>query len=128
MPNPAFYDRQRRRFSTWGVPRFLFSFDETLDGTLVLPRGLASLVSTVVKEAGSALEVVDERASGAPQQFGFTARLRDDQEAAVADLADHDLGVLVAPPGSGKTVVACALIARHATSRFCPAPTRPTCA
>ena len=23
MANPAFYDRQRRRFSTWGVPRFL---------------------------------------------------------------------------------------------------------
>ena len=23
MPNPVFYDRQRRRISTWGVPRFL---------------------------------------------------------------------------------------------------------
>jgi hypothetical protein len=41
MPNPAFYDRHRRRFSTWNVPRFLHSFDETLDGRLVLPRGLA---------------------------------------------------------------------------------------
>ena len=41
MANPAFYDRQRRRMSTWGVPRFLHSFDETLDGRLVLPRGLA---------------------------------------------------------------------------------------
>ena len=26
MPNPAFYDRQRRRFSTWGIPRFLHSY------------------------------------------------------------------------------------------------------
>jgi superfamily II DNA or RNA helicase len=116
MPNPAFYDRQRRRFSTWGVPRFLYSFDETVDGTLVLPRGLAALVSTVVEEAGSVVEVVDERAPGAPKQFAFTARLRDDQEAAVADLADHDLGVLVAPPGTGKTVIACGLIARRGTS------------
>jgi superfamily II DNA or RNA helicase len=116
MPNPAFYDRQRRRFSTWGVPRFLYSFDETIDGTLVLPRGLAPLVSTVVAESGSAVEVVDARAAGTPRQFGLTARLRDDQEVAVADLADHELGVLVAPPGAGKTVIACALIARHATS------------
>jgi superfamily II DNA or RNA helicase len=116
MPNPAFYDRQRRRFSTWGVPRFLRSFDETLDGRLVLPRGLAGLLSTVVREAGSALEIDDRRAEGTPQQFVLTATLRDDQADAVADLAEHDHGVLVAAPGAGKTVIACALIARHDTS------------
>lgn len=116
MPNPAFYDRQRRRFSTWGVPRFLYSFDETLDGRLVLPRGLADLVSSLVEEAGSALEVGDQRADGAQHQFVLTSTLRDDQADAVADLADHEHGVLVAPPGAGKTVIACALIARHSTS------------
>ncbi|MFP5072728.1 TOTE conflict system archaeo-eukaryotic primase domain-containing protein [Pseudonocardia nantongensis] len=116
MSNPAFYDRQRRRFSTWGVPRFLLSFDETLDNRLVLPRGLVDLVSGVVREAGSTLEVVDDRASGTGQSFELTAMLRDDQASAVADLVEHDLGVLVAPPGAGKTVIACALIARHAVS------------
>jgi superfamily II DNA or RNA helicase len=116
MPNPAFYDRQRRRFSTWGVPRFLHSYDETLDGKLVLPRGLADVVATVVDETGSKLELADERVSGESQQFGFIARLRDDQAASVADLVDHELGVLVAPPGAGKTVIACAVVARHATS------------
>jgi len=116
MSNPAFYDRQRRRFSTWGVPRFLHSFDETLDGRLVLPRGLAGLVSSVVQETGSRLEVDDQRADGAPHQFMLASTLRDDQADAVADLVDHDHGVLVAQPGAGKTVIACALIARHATS------------
>src|SRR5262245_56296688 len=42
MPNPLFYERQRRRISTWGVPRFLQSFDETPDGGLILPRGRAT--------------------------------------------------------------------------------------
>lgn len=116
MPNPAFYDRQRRRFSTWGVPRFLHSFDETLEGRLVLPRGLAGLLTSTVAEAGSALEIDDRRADGTTQQFALTASLRDDQADAVVDLADHDHGVLVAPPGAGKTVIACALIAKHATS------------
>jgi superfamily II DNA or RNA helicase len=116
MPNPAFYDRQRRRFSTWGVPRFLHSFDETLDGRLVLPRGLAELVASTVTGAGSVLEIDDRRVDGTPQRFEFGATLREDQTAAVADLAEHDHGVLVAPPGAGKTVIACALIARHSTS------------
>lgn len=116
MPNPVFYDRQRRRYSTWGVPRFLYSFDETLDGRLVLPRGLADLLASTVTDTGSTLEIDDQRADGTPQRFVLGATLRDDQAAAVTDLADHDHGVLVAPPGAGKTVIACALIARHATS------------
>lgn len=116
MPNPAFYERQRRRFSTWGIPRFLHSFDETLDGRIVLPRGLANVVSSVIAEAGSSCEITDERVVGQPRATALSARLREDQERAVADLADHELGVLVAPPGAGKTVIACALIARHLTS------------
>jgi superfamily II DNA or RNA helicase len=116
MPNPDFYERQRRRFSTWGVPRFLLSYNETLTGELVLPRGAADLVATVVEEAGSRLEITDERTEGAPQRFAFTAALRDEQAAAVDALVGQDLGVLVAPPGAGKTVIACAVIARHTVS------------
>ena len=37
MHNPVFYRRQRMRASTYGIARFLYSFDETLDGGLILP-------------------------------------------------------------------------------------------
>jgi hypothetical protein len=40
MHNPLFYERQRLRASTYDVPRFLYCFDETIDGGLVLPRGM----------------------------------------------------------------------------------------
>lgn len=40
MHNPEFYERQRMRASTYNIPRFLHSFDETINGGLVLPRGM----------------------------------------------------------------------------------------
>ena len=116
MPNPLFYERQRRRASTWNVPRFLRSYDETLDGGLILPRGLLDTLTTLVEELGSRLEITDERADGEPQTFTSTAMLSDGQQAARRALSTQDLGVLVAPPGAGKTVIACAIAADHATS------------
>ena len=116
MHNPLFYERQRMRASTHKIPRFLHSYDETLDGGLILPRGMLDTITDLAAQAGSRLDITDERTPGTTQQFTFTATLTPPQRAAAAELARHDLGMLVAPPGSGKTVIACAVIAAHQAS------------
>jgi superfamily II DNA or RNA helicase len=114
--NPEFYDRQRRRQSTWNIPRIISSYDETIDDRLVLPRGLLDTTARLIQEAGSKAEVDDHRVNGVAQQLSADINLTTTQQTAVDDLLPHDLGVLVAPPGSGKTVMACAVIAAHSTS------------
>lgn len=116
MPNPVFYERQRRRASTWNVPRFVRSYDETRDGGLILPRGLLEALTDLIEQLGSCLEVTDHRVGGDSKAYTFSATLDDGQQAARKALSTHDLGVLVAPPEAGKTVIACALTADHATS------------
>ena len=116
MHNPKFYEQQRMRASTWDIPRFLQFFDETIDGGLIVPRGMLTTVTELAAQAGSKLDLTDERAAGTTQAFTCSAVLTGPQQAAVQVLTIHDLGVLVAPPGTGKTVMACAVIATHQVS------------
>jgi superfamily II DNA or RNA helicase len=116
MHNPEFYERQRMRASTYNIPRFLHSYQETIDGGLILPRGMLDTVTSLAAQAGSRLSITDHRSPGTAQEITCSAVLTPAQRDAVTELTRHDLGVLVAPPGAGKTVMACAVIAAHQVS------------
>lgn len=97
-------------------PRFLYSYDETADGDLVLPRGLHALLTELVGSADSTLHVDDNRVLGQHHTFTCGTPLRSGQTAALHQLLEQDTGVLIAPPGTGKTVIACAAIESRATA------------
>lgn len=111
--NPKFYELQRLRKSTWDTPRFIRGYDVTVDDRLVLPRGLRHRIGDLIAQAGSRLDVTDGRDAGSEIGVALLGDLRPQQETAISDLLAHDDGVLVAPPGSGKTVMACAAIAER---------------
>jgi len=114
--NPAFYEAQRARRSTWKLPRFIQGFDVAVTGDLILPRGLRDQAASLIAQAGSELVCDDERGQGAELSVPFLGELDERQSAAVdAMLADED-GILQAPTGSGKTVMACAIMAERAVS------------
>ena len=110
--NPEFYEKQRLRFSTWDIPRFIRCYTEDLEW-LHLPRGLVEQVSDLIASLASRLDVKDTRPEHSAVGIKFVGELRPQQTDAVNAVVPHDRGVIVAPPGSGKTVMACAVIAHH---------------
>lgn len=113
--NPEFGERQAMRLSTGLTPRLIACFED-LPHHIALPRGCAEPLRSLVEELGVVLAITDERSDGSSIHATFTGTLRDEQDQAVCDLLDHDIGVLCAPPGAGKTVMGARLIAQRGRS------------
>jgi hypothetical protein len=110
--NPKFYELQRLRFSTWKTPRYISCGE--LDGNdLLLPRGCLEKVVDITNEAGGDLSLIYNRIENSGIKLKFKGELTEQQILAVTEMKKHEIGVLVAPPGAGKTVMACELIAHH---------------
>jgi len=115
FPNPEFYKRQRMRMQTYPHTRFIFS-GELRPDELVLPRGLLDQIVLILERAGAQIVTRDERLARRRMAVAFAGELTQRQKGAVNALKKTDTGVLVAPPGFGKTVVGCALIAERGVS------------
>jgi superfamily II DNA or RNA helicase len=110
--NPEFYKAQAMRLSVWNKPRII-GCAENFPKHIALPRGCLDAALELLNDNGIAAIVQDERLAGEPINLNFAGSLREDQEAAVAAILEHDAGILCAPTAFGKTVAAAALIARR---------------
>ncbi len=106
--NPEFYKKQALRFSTALTPRIV-SCAEELPQHIALPRGCYEDVKKLLADYRIELVTDDERVSGSPLNVDFHGELGPVQKRAAKALAANDIGVFVAPPASGKTVVAISL-------------------
>ncbi len=113
--NPMFTELQRMRLSVARTSRVIGCFED-LDRYLALPRGCLADVAALTEELEVKLTLCDERVDGRPLELGFCGELNDSQRSAARALLRHDVGVLCAPPGWGKTVLATHLIASRACS------------
>jgi superfamily II DNA or RNA helicase len=68
-------------------------------------------VRTLLEGNSSRLVCEDQRNRGRRVALMFVGALTSEQEAAVQAMLPHDLGVLVAPPAAGKTVMGAAIVA-----------------
>lgn len=113
--NPEFYKKQSMRLSTATTPRVI-ACAEDLPQFVALPRGCQGEIEELLRDHGVSVEIEDQRVGGERLSFQFQGRLTSVQQAAADALLAHDIGVFVAPPGVGKTVVGTYLIAARSCS------------
>jgi len=122
--NPEFYKKQNMRLSTVLTPRVI-SCAEDLPQHVGLPRGCRSELETLLREHGVTLDVEDKRESGKPLRVSFRGELTRLQRQAARALLAHEIGVFVAPPGVGKTVLGTYLVAERGCSTLILVHRRP---
>jgi len=114
IQNPRWLDNEKMNRWQGNTARFLTYFHTDGLGTMSVPRGLAVHVWRWCKDHGAEVEVEDKRASFPGLNINFMGRgLRQYQVEAAEAVLKRDAGVLCAPTGSGKTVMALYLIAKR---------------
>ncbi len=102
--NPEFHKKQAMRLSTARTPRVI-SCAEMSEMHLALPRGCLRDVTAILDEHRIAIELDEQRTSGTSLDARFNGTLTPIQEGAARAILEHEIGVFVAPPGVGKTVI-----------------------
>jgi len=115
IPNPEHAMRKRRNLWLGGTPEKL-SVCNIVGGMVHLPRGCLGEVIRILTEQGYSVLPEYKPVSVSRASFDLLVTLRDYQGAAVDALElkqdwQHG-GVVVAPPGAGKTIIGCGAIAR----------------
>jgi len=112
LRNPAYDAAEKMGRWTGNLDEYL-RFYAFQDGAVTIPRGALGLLLYFCKELGIRFEIIDNRRALPEVDFTFTGNLKGYQRQAAKDILSRDFGVLQAPTGSGKTVMALSIIAAH---------------
>ncbi len=114
LDNPKYQEAIKMGRWTGNIEPVLTFYEQTGNGDLICPRGFVKQAYFLCKNYGEQIWITDNRRRVLkPIRFAFQGELRPFQRQPVEDCLRHDHGLLSAPPGAGKTVMACHMIAQR---------------
>ena len=108
--NSEFLIKKKLGRNTWGLERN-FKFVEERNNEVIIPRGTIGRFLRFCKEQNVEYDFVDDRRKNPSVSFSSNIQLKEHQRGAFEASSKKDFGVIVAPPGSGKTVIGLGIIA-----------------
>ena len=108
--NTQFLIKKKMGKSSFGTERYFKLVEET-ENEVIIPRGFIGKIIRFCRENNIEYDFKDERKKLKEVSFIFNAQLLKHQQIVIDTIAKKDLGVIVAPPGSGKTIVGLKIIA-----------------
>lgn len=108
--NTEFIIKKNSGRNTFGADRY-FRFIEELGNTILLPKGFIGKLIRFCRKNSIAYNYIDQRKLNSPVTYSYQATLRPYQQESMGAISKKDIGVVVAPPGSGKTVMALKIVA-----------------
>ena len=108
--NTQFLIKKKMGKSAIGTERY-FKLIEENENEVIIPRGFIGKIIRFCREKNIEYNFKDERKKLKEVSFLFNTLLREHQQIVIDTIAKKDLGVIVAPPGSGKTIVGLKIIA-----------------
>lgn len=108
--NPEFFRKQKARVSTYNTPMIIdCSIKDT--NVIKLPRGTYNSLIKLCSDNNASINIIDKRNKGQAINVEFNGILNDYQNDCIKIAQNNNNGIFHMPPGSGKTVLACKLIA-----------------
>ena len=95
--------------STFNIEKYFRLIEETPEGVMI-PRGFVANIVNFCKQEKISFKVIDNRKKLDSVDFDSEIELLPRQELAIKKIADKDFGVIVSPPGSGKTIIGLEII------------------
>lgn len=108
--NSEYIIKKKTGRNTFGTDRYFKLIEET-ENEVIIPRGFAGKLIRYCKEHGIDHDFRDERKKLKEIPFLFNTKLREYQQPVIDATSKKDFGIIVAPPGSGKTIIGLKIIA-----------------
>ncbi|MFR9165111.1 MAG: TOTE conflict system archaeo-eukaryotic primase domain-containing protein [Dysgonomonas sp.] len=109
--NSDYIVKKRLGKTAYNVEKYFKLIEETPDG-IIIPRGFAATLIHFCNLENIPVRIIDERCKHDEIEVNSKIDLLPHQEEVLERTAIKDFGVIVAPPGSGKTIIGLELIAQ----------------